>query len=76
MGVRFLRWICLVAGIVLLGVIVAKTDVEQAAHLVVRMEWGIAVVLLISESAESTGIRKKVANTPAITASSAKQPAR
>lgn len=44
---RTFRWVCLFLGIVLLGVIVANTDIGEAVHLVVRMEWGIAVVLLI-----------------------------
>ena len=44
---RIIRWICLLLGITLLGLIIANTDIEEAAHLLVRMEWGIAVVLLI-----------------------------
>ncbi|MBT5051162.1 MAG: flippase-like domain-containing protein [Rhodospirillaceae bacterium] len=44
---RILRWICLLLGVGLLGIIVANTNIEEAAHLVVRMEWGIALVLLI-----------------------------
>lgn len=42
-----LRWICLLLGFALLGVIIANTDVAEAVRLVVRMEWGIAVVLLV-----------------------------
>ena len=44
---RAFRWICLFLGLGLFGVIIANTDVEDAIGLVLRMEWGIAVVLAI-----------------------------
>lgn len=44
---RILRWICLLLGLALLGAIIINTDIREAARLVVRMEWGLAVVLLI-----------------------------
>ncbi|MEE8332822.1 MAG: lysylphosphatidylglycerol synthase transmembrane domain-containing protein [Alphaproteobacteria bacterium] len=43
----YLRIGFLLAGVALLGVIVANTDFVEAAHLVGRMEWGIGVVLVI-----------------------------
>lgn len=44
---RIFRWTCLLLGLALLSVIIANTDIGEAARLVVRMEWGIAVVLLV-----------------------------